>query len=47
MDTLTNVDLPYEDMRETAIRALADVNAEIAKLETLREVWEKSAHQVG
>ena len=33
--------LPYEKMLATSRKALADVNAEIAKLETLREVWEK------
>lgn len=32
--------LPYEEMRETAIRALNDVNAEISKLEGLRDTWE-------
>jgi hypothetical protein len=33
------MNLPYEDMRETAIRALVDVNAEISKLITLRDTW--------
>lgn len=34
------MNLPYEEMRETAIRALTDVNAEISKLMTLRDTWE-------
>lgn len=34
------MNLPYEEMRETAIRALNDVNAEISKLTTLRDTWE-------